>query len=78
MENSEHIIKSIDDEYNILMKYNDNPVIGNPVIPIQFHDSRYINNIMLLASINAMSHEMNLLQAKINYLLCIMKRNNMN
>jgi len=87
MENFDHIHESMEnDYYSWLNDGESKPTLltlptlpaTSIVIPIQLTNSKHINNVMLTASINAMTHEMNLLQAKINFLMCIMKTNNMN
>jgi len=66
MENSEHIIKSIENDYESWLNYE-------PQLPINTFNRNYI-----MASICIMNNSINRLQANINTLMCIMMMNNMN
>ena len=80
MENSEHIIKSIENDYESWLNYKEEntPTVSRDSIPTLVDNYKHLRQMTFIVSINTMIHQMNLIRVNINTLMCIMMMNNMN
>ena len=80
MENTEHIIKSIENDYESWLNYKEEntPTVSRDSIPMPLDNYKNLQHMTFIVSINTMIHQMNVIRVNINTLMCIMMMNNMN